>query len=349
MMIFRRLLLVVALGLIGACSPQADPAAAQAVEAAPVLVAPVVEREYADVIEAIGNARADESVQVTSRVSGRVRAIHFKEGTAIQSGDPLVTLEIDEERAELSAAQASFDQAESRYRRMQELSEKGLTSRDLLEQQSNEQKSAHARLQLAQVQLAQRTIRAPFSGVLGFREVSLGTLVTPGVVIVNLDKTDTLRVDFSVPETLLTQLAAGSDVHAQSAAYVDRTFTGTISTLASRVDPATRAIGVQARIRNSERLLKPGMLLTLKISGPPRHARFVPEAALIPENDQQFLWRLKGNDQVEKLPVQIGVREPGWVEILSGVAAGDRIVVEGGIHLRPGRSVRVVVAPAKKT
>ncbi len=332
---------------MAACSAEPDPAAIKAAEAAPVLVAPVVERDYAEVIEAIGNARADESVQVTSRVSGRVRAIHFQEGTAIQSGDPLVTLEIDEERAELSAAQASAEQAESRYRRLRELSEKGLTSTDQLEQQANEQKSANARLELAQVQLAQRTIRAPFSGVLGFREVSLGTLVTPGVVIVNLDKTDTIRVDFAVPETLLTLLTAGSEVQAQSAAYVNRTFTGTISTLASRVDPATRAIGVQARIRNTERLLKPGMLLTLKVSGPKRRARFVPEAALIPENDRQFVWRLKGADAVEKIPVQIGTREPGWVEIVSGLEIDDRIVVEGGIHLRPGRPVRVVEAPNK--
>lgn len=342
-----RAALLGALSLLGACSSEPEAKTAPPVNAAPVVVAPVATRDYAATIEAIGTARADESVQVTSRVSGRVRAIHFEEGTAVKSGDPLVTLENEEEQAELSAARASADQAESRLKRLQELSEKGLASRDLLEQQQNEHKNARARLELAEVQLAQRTIRAPFSGVLGFRQVSLGTLVTPGVPIVTLDKTDTIRVDFSVPETLLTLLQVGNEVQAESAAYENHGFTGTISTLSSRVDPVTRAIGVQARIVNTDRLLKPGMLLTLNISGPSRRTQFVPEAALIPENDSQFVWRLRGENGAERVKVEIGAREPGWVEVVSGLAPDDRIVVEGGMHLRPGMPVRIVERPTE--
>jgi membrane fusion protein, multidrug efflux system len=333
-------------GLLAACTSQADLApSASADPATPVVVSAVVERDYANVIEALGTGRADESVQVTSRVSGRVRTVHFAEGAAARAGDPLVTLEDEEERAELAAASASAEQAESRYRRIEELSAKGMMSKDALDEQADVLKNARARLELAKVRLDQRTIRAPFSGVLGFRQVSPGTLVTPGVAIVALDKLDTIRVDFSVPETLLTRLAPGNAVSATSAAYPGQEFSGEVSVIAARVDPATRSVSAQARIRNSRQLLKPGMLLMLKVADPPRRARFVPEGALVPENERQFVWRVDGAGQVLKVPVTTGVREAGWVEIVSGLEAGERVVAEGAINLRPGRSVRVVEPP----
>lgn len=343
-----RIALLVVCAVFAACSSEADPArAAPAPEAAAVVVAPVARREYADSIEAIGNALADESVQVTSRVSGRVRAIHFSEGIAVSANAPLVTLEDDEEQAELASARASAEQAQSRYRRTEELSGKGLMSRDALDEQTDVLKNAISRLDLAQVRLDQRVVRAPFAGLLGFRQVSLGALVTPGLAIVSLDKIDTIKVDFAVPETLLTQIVQGNHLAAESAAYPGRRFEGIISTIASRVDPATRSISAQARIRNTDVLLKPGMLLTLLVSGPARTSNFVPESALIPENDKQFIWRIAAGDKAEKVQVSIGTREPGWVEIVSGLQAGDRVVVEGGIHLRPGSPVRVVEAPKK--
>lgn len=334
--------------LLSGCTAEApsETAAKPAEEALPVVVATVTAREYQDAIEALGTARAEESVLVTSRVSGRVRAIHFTEGSPVAAGAALVTLEDDEEKAELTSAQASAEQADSRYARMQELAGTGLIPRDTLDEQTDVQKTARARLQLARVRLDQRIVRAPFAGMLGFRQVSLGALVTPGAGIVTLDKVDVIRAEFSIPETRLTQVLPGAALGAESAAYPGRRFEGQVTAIAPRVNETTRAVAVQARIRNTGLLLKPGMLLNVKLTGAARTARFVPEGAIVPENDDQYIWRLAAGDKAEKVKVSLGVRLPGQVEVTSGLNDGDRIVVEGALQLRPGRNVRPAAASA---
>lgn len=343
------LLVAVALGVVG-CSAAGDATvgkpsdAKRTAEAAPVVTALVEQREFAVPISGLGTARSRESVVITSRVNGRVSQVFFTEGAAVRSGDPLVRLEDDAERAELRSAKAVAAQAHSRHRRMGELSGAGLIPRDELERQLQLTDEAEARLELAQVMLDQRTIRAPFAGTLGFREVSPGTLVQPGAGIVTLDALDAMRVVFSVPETLLAQLQAKGPVEARTAAWRDKLFTGHVTAIGTRVDDVTRAVPVQALIDNSSALLKPGMLMTVSLQTAARSLRFVPESALAPENARQFVWVVRPDSTVEKRAVEIGVRATGWVEILEGVATGDRIVAEGIAGLRPGRSVREVTS-----
>ena len=338
------------LALLAACSdgsPSAAPAGAErAAEATPVVVGQVEQRDFVPEIEGLGTARALESVLVTSRVSGRIEQFYFKEGARATAGQPLVRLEDDEERAELKAAEAEAEQAGSRHRRLTELSAKGLVPRDQLEQQNQVLTSAQARLELARVRLAQRTVRAPFAGALGFRQQSLGSLVQPGSPIVTLDSVATLRVEFSVSEALLGDLAPGASVDVRAAAWPDRTFSGKISALGTRVDDVTRAAPVQAQLDNRDGALKPGMLLTVRAQGRPRRALFVPESALAPENARQFVWRVAADDTVEKVEVALGARLTGSVEVRTGLAAGERVVVEGHAQLRPGRAVRTVATPA---
>jgi membrane fusion protein, multidrug efflux system len=336
---------VLAAGCSGdsAGSPQGN---APTLDAAPVVVGAVMQRDFTPQIEGLGTARAQESVLVTSRVSGRVEQIFFTEGAQARVGQPLVRLEDDEERAELAAAQAAADQADSRYRRLQELTAQGLIPKDQLEEQAQLQRSAQARLELARVRLAQRTVRAPFAGVLGFRQVSPGTLVQPGSAIVSLDAVQTLRVEFSVPEVLVGGLTAGTPIQARAAGYPDRIFDGTISVIGTRVDEVTRAIPVQAAVANGDGLLKPGMLLVVHAQAGTRRASFVPEAAVMPEYSEQFVWRITADKTAEKVRVLLGARIPGQVEVVSGVSPGDRVVVEGHTNLRPGRAVREVERPA---
>jgi len=324
----------------------AAPARAEsAADATPVVLATVEQREFTPDIEGLGTARALESVLVTARVSGRVEEIYFKEGARAKAGQPLVRLEDDEERAELKAAQAEAEQAQSRHQRMSDLHARGLVSRDQLEEQSRLLQGAQARLELARVRLGQRTIRAPFAGVLGFRQQSLGSLVQPGSPVVTLDAVDQLRVEFSVAEALLGDLAPGAAVEVRAAAWPDRRFQGKISALDTRVDEVTRAARVQALLDNRDAALKPGMLLTVRAQGRPRPALFVPEGAVAPENARQFVWRVGAGDKVEKIEVALGARLTGSVEVRHGLAAGDRVVVEGHAQLRPGRAVRAVAAP----
>ena len=331
--------------LLCACEQTSDGAAdrGQAPPAtAPVVATTVEEREFAQPIEAIGTARSLESVLVTSRVSGRVRQIFFDQGSPVKAEDPLVQLEDDEERAALQSAQSSTDQAETRLKRLQELSGRGLVSKDDFDTQTEVVKSSRAELELARVLLAQRTIRAPFSGVLGFRQVSPGTLVQPGTAIVSLDATQTLRAEFQIPETLLSVLERGNAVTVESAAYRGESFAGEIETIGTRVDEVTRAVTVQALIANPDGKLKPGMLLTVTTQAAPRTTRFVAEAALVPENADQYVWRIDDDNTVERLRIEIGTRTRGFVEVLSGLEAGDRVVVEGQTNLRPGREVREI-------
>lgn len=320
-------------------------AARAAPEATPVVLGEVEQREFVPQIEGLGTARALESVLVTSRVSGRVEEIHFKEGARTAAGAPLVRLEDDEERAEFKAAEAEAEQAASRHARLTELSGKGLVPRDQLDEQSQVLKSAQARLELARVRLEQRTVRAPFAGVLGFRQQSLGSLVQPGSPIVTLDQVDTLRVEFSVSEALLGDVGVGAIVEVRAAAWPERVFRGKISALGTRVDEVTRAAPVQALLDNRDNALKPGMLLTVRAQGRPRSALFVPEAAVAPENTKQFVWRVAPGDTVEKVEVALGARLTGSVEVAAGLTAGDRVVLEGHTQLRPGRPVREVSAP----
>jgi membrane fusion protein (multidrug efflux system) len=339
---------VLAAVLLVACGddPGAQAAAGTpAAEATPVVLGAVEQREFVPQIEGLGTARALESVVVTSRVSGRVVEISFKEGGRATAGQALARLEDDEERADFKAAQAEAEQAESRHARLTELSGKGLVPRDSLEEQNQVLKSAQARLELARVRLDQRTIRAPFAGVLGFRQQSLGSLVQAGSPIVTLDQVDTLRVEFSVSEALLGDLAPGAIVSVRAAAWPEREFKGKISALGTRVDEVTRAAPVQALLDNRDNALKPGMLLTVRAQGRPRSALFVPEGAIAPENTKQFVWRVAPGDTVEKVEVALGSRLTGSVEVASGLAPGDRVVVEGQAQLRPGRPVRAVESP----
>jgi membrane fusion protein (multidrug efflux system) len=320
-------------------------AARPAPEATPVVLGQVEQREFVPQIEGLGTARALESVLVTSRVSGRVEEIHFKEGARTAAGAPLVRLEDDEERADLKAAEAEAEQAASRHARLTELSGKGLVPRDQLDEQSQVLKSAQARLELARVRLEQRTVRAPFAGVLGFRQQSLGSLVQPGSPIVTLDQVETLRIEFSVAEALLGDVAPGAMVDVRAAAWPDREFKGRITAVDTRVDEVTRAARVQAQLDNRDNALKPGMLLNVRAQGRMRRALFVPEAAVAPENAQQFVWRVGAGDAAEKVAVTLGSRLTGSVEVREGLAAGERVVLEGHAQLRPGRTVREVPSP----
>jgi membrane fusion protein (multidrug efflux system) len=182
-------------------------------------------------------------------------------------------------------------------------------------------------------------ISAPFDGVLGLRQVSPGSLVTPGTVIATLDDISRIRVDFSVPERYLALLSAGQPVLASSDAWPGEQFRGSITSVGSRIDPVTRALAARAEFDNADRKLRAGMLLDIEVQRAARNALQVPELALQQVGQQAFLFRVGPDDKVEQVPVRIGARRPGWVEILEGVKSGDRVVVEGIVKLKPGARI----------
>ena len=293
---------------------------------------------WRDSLEAIGTATARESVSLTARVSETVADVRFDSGQQVRAGQVLVTLSQRAQAAGLEEAAAAYREAQASYERQRALAERQLVAASQLDAQRASRDAAKGRLDAARAAAGDRVISAPFDGVLGLRQVSPGSLVTPGTVITTVDDVSTIKVDFSVPESRLSALAVGQPVQARSDAFPGETFQGTIPSVGSRVDPASRALPARADIPKPEARLRPGMLLRVAVSLPQRTTLQVPELSLQQVGQQAFVFRVVG-DKVEQVPVRIGARRPGWVEILEGLKAGDRVVVEGTVKLKPGSTI----------
>ena len=325
---------------VAAGKPSAAPASRDPVG---VVVAPVRLESLDQVIEALGTARANESVDVTAKVSNLVTAVHFGEGQPVARGALLVELDGAQARAQVAIAQAALTESQAQYKRSRELYTTKALSESQLDQIEATLRSNEARLAVAQAQLADTQIRAPFAGRTGLRRVSVGSLVNPGTVITTLDDTGSIKLDFTVAETYLAALSPGLSISARSAAYPGRTFEGRIASVDSRVDPTTRSVIVRALVPNPDGLLKPGMFLTVRISRGAADALVLPEEALVPEQGDVFVF-VVADGKAEKRLVHTGQRRVGSVQIVQGLADGEMVVTEGTQKLRDGVAVKVVPA-----
>jgi membrane fusion protein (multidrug efflux system) len=329
----------------GKAATSADGGTPMSQAAVRVVVAPVRSERLATEIEALGTAHANESIDVTAKVSNLVTAVRFEEGQQVHSGDLLVELDGSQARAELAIAEAAVTESRSQYKRSRELYTTRALSEAQLDQIEAALKANEARVAVAQAKLRDTMIRAPFAGRVGLRRVSLGSLVNPGTVITTLDDTATIKLDFTVPERYLSALTPGLPITAGSVAYPGKTFEGKVSSVDSRVDPSTRSVIVRALVPNPDQLLKPGMFLNVRLSRGATDALMLPEQALVPEQGDVFVFVLDG-DSVEKRLIRTGQRRVGEVQVLQGLVAGDQVVTEGTQKLRDGAKVQVVDAAA---
>lgn len=285
-------------------------------------------RPLFDEVEALGTTRAREAVEVTPRIASVITSIDFREGELVEAGRVLVELDNAEERAALAEAEARVIDSRAQFRRARELLASKTVSESQVTQLEATMNADEARLRAAQARLEQTLVRAPFAGRVGLRQVSPGSLVNPGTVITTLDDLSSVRLDFTVPETFLGVLEPGQPIAASSVAYEDRLFEGEVRTINTRVDPVTRAVTIRADLPNDEGLLKPGMFLTVRLTGESKMRVVIPEAALVPEGDRQNVYLVR-DGRAWRTEVAVGRRLPGEVEILEGLRAGDEIVVEG--------------------
>jgi len=313
-------------------------------ESVAVVTAPVQQKPIAVRIEALGTARANEAVDITSKAGNKVIAVRFAEGQWVHRGDVLVELDGAQDRADLAAAEAALAESRSAYQRGRGLFTQQAVSQSQLEQIEATLKGDEARVASAQARVADTVIRAPFDGRVGLRRVSVGALVNPGAIITTLDDTRTMKLDFDVPESFLAILKPGLAIAAKSIAYPDESFDGAVESIDSRIDPVTRSIKVRARLPNPQGLLRPGMFLTVVVSREPLPGLVVPEQALVPERGEVYVFVVAAG-RAERRVVTIGRRSPGEVEILTGVAAGERVVIEGTQQIRDGSNVHEL-APA---
>ena len=326
---------VLALALAG-CNRKNPEAPRQAAGAVLVTTQVVKAAPWSDTLQANGTAKARESIIVTAKVSEIIDKVHFESGQQVATGAPLVTLRGQAQQAALAQAQATFAEADRLYKRQRELAAQQLVAHSTLDTQQSIRDAAEARVQQMRADIGDRSVRAPFAGVLGIRQVSPGSLLTPTTAIATLDDISRMHVDFQVPEAQLSSLQNGDKVSGSSIAYPGRTFEGTVSTIDARVDPGSRAITVRADFDNADHALRPGMLLDVRLYRPERDALVVPEIAVVQVGRDSYVFRVKPDESVERADIKAGTRRAGVVEIIEGLKAGDRIVVDGTGKLRPG-------------
>jgi len=307
-----------------------------------VNVAPAEVRSFPLSAEALGNARANESVDIRPKITATVTKILFEEGQEVAEGDVLIELDNLEQVADLAAAQAALVDSEASYNRSSELFKNNVVAKSQLLQDEAKKIADEAMVSVAQKRLADTVVRAPFAGRIGLRRVSVGSLVDQDTVITTLDDTHVIKVDFDLPEIYLSRIGPGLKVLAHSAAFPDQEFSGSVSSVDTRVDPVSRTVRVRSIMQNRDGHLRPGMFLTVNLLNDTVEALVVPERALIPERSMQYVYVVGDNQLVEKRAVKIGRRRPGEVEILDGLSAGDLVIVDGTQKAREGQPVSIL-------
>ncbi len=309
--------------------------------AVPVIVALARIERLSLEIEALGNAHARESVDITSKVSNVVATLRFAEGQQVRRGDVLVELDGAQARADLAVANAALTESTSQLKRSRELYATKVLSDQQIEQIEATHAANQARVASARARLNDTVIRAPFDGRVGLRRVSVGGLVAPGTVITTLDDTSTIKLDFTVPESAVASMKPGLRLEAASVAYPGRRFSGSVASVDSRVDPNTRSVMVRGELPNEAGLLKPGMFLTVSLARGEADVLVVPEEALVPEQGDVFVY-VVDDARVAKRKVQTGRRRVGSVQVVAGLQPGEVVVTEGTQKLRDGVGVAVV-------
>lgn len=310
------------------------------------IVAEVVagRREFADQIRVLGVARSRRSVNITSNTTELVTRVMFTDGQAVAAGAPLVELQAREEDADLIRARAQLENAQREYDRYRILSERGVAPRVMAETAETALKTAQAAMAASEARRGDRILRAPFAGVLGLTTVTPGTLISPGAVITTLDDTSGVRVDFPMPERYLGVLPVGAPITATTDAFPGEEFNGRIALLDTRVNEQTRAVIARAEFPNPGNRIRPGMMMRVAVHQGRRQSLAVPEAAVQYEGQGAFVYRIARGETgttAQRVEVQTGAVESGFVEIVSGLGNNDRIVASGLNRIQPGAPVTV--------
>lgn len=307
--------------------------------AMPVKIVIVQEKELTPSLSAVGSLVANESVVIRPEIAARVTTIHFKEGQPVSRGALLVSLDAADAQAQLAASQAEVNLATQRYERAQELFKKTFISQQALDEARENLASAKARLDQVKVRVDKSQLRAPFSGVLGLRQVSVGAFVQPGQEIVRLEDYASLKLDFRVPEIHLARVKVGQPVSVKVDSFPRQSFTGHVYATEPAIDEKTRSILARARVDNNKSQLRPGMFARVEIALESKTKSLViPEQAVVPKGNQTLVFRVV-DGKAMPTPVTLGMRQPGEVEVKEGLKAGDAIVLEGQMKLQPGAPV----------
>ncbi len=321
------------------------PGPGRGAQGAKTVVAEKVRREtIGDRLEAIGTIYANESVTVTAKTQGIIRTIAFDDGQTVKKGEEIAAIDAGVEDAAVNVELANLEQQRKELARIQSLAASNNIALSRLDEITASVKKAEANVAAARVRSTDRRIVAPFSGIVGTRRISVGALVSPGTAVATLDDISVVKLDFSIPETFMSSLHPGLEIEAAASAYKGHVFKGKVIAVDARVDATTRSVNVRALIPNEDLLLRPGMLMIVDLINDPRDALMVSEAAVVPENGVQYLYVVSADNVANRMPVTIGTRRNGLVEIVKGVKEGDLVIKEGMQDMRPNTRVNIVNA-----
>ena len=324
----------------GKGGPPAAAAGAVTVEAVKVAQMPMPQT-----ITTVGSLRSDESITLRPEVAGRISAIRFQEGQRVTKGETLVTLDPAINDAEVQQARANLTLAKSKFDRSVDLAKSNFISGQAKDEAENNLKVAQAALTLAEAKLAKTTIKAPFSGIIGLRSVSVGDYVKEGADMVNLESIDPLKVDLKVPEMFLQQIKVGQSLSVTLDAMAGKSYEGRVIAVNPLLDAAGRAVVIRAQVRNQDTSLRPGMFARVRlVTKESKNATVVPEQSLVPLGEEQFVFKVVDGKALRQ-KVEIGQRRDGKAEVVQGVAPDDMIVTAGQLKLRDGVAVRIAGAP----
>lgn len=317
-------------------APAGSAAGAVAVEVTRVSAA-----SFADETTAVGTLKSNESVVLRPETSGRIAAIHFKDGQVVRRGALLLSLDAGIQEAELQQARANLALAQANQQRNEDLFQKKFISQQSLDNTKAALKVQEASVALAEARLAKTRIRAPFDGVVGIRNVSVGDYVKEGEELVNVEDIATLKVDFRLPEAYLGRLERGQTLEVSSDALPGVPFQATLEAVDPLVDVNGRSISCRALLPNREGRLRPGMFVRSRlVFGERKDALMLPEQAVV-TGARPRVFRVE-EGKARAVTVQLGVRRDGRVEILEGLALGDTIITAGQLKVRDGMPVRPV-------
>jgi membrane fusion protein, multidrug efflux system len=309
----------------------------------PVIAAKAIRRDLPNSVAAVGTLEANQSVNLTTRVTAKIKKLSFLDGATVTAGTELVRLDDTEPRAELAESQAELDNSRKLYQRALKLYKSGNVPKARVDLLLSELQVVQARISADRARLADYVINAPFTGILGFREMSAGALVRPGDLITTLDDVQTLKLDFGLPEALLANIKVGQPFTTTSVAFTDQVFEGRVVTIAARVDPVTRIVKVRGEVPNSEKLLKPGMFLSVSLqTGMQKAALLIPEQAVFVSPAGSFVFAVQ-DEKAKRQQVKLGARRKGWVQVISGLEEGTVVVTEGVQKVRDGQKLKVTL------
>lgn len=309
-----------------------------------VFVEPVREQAFASRVEAIGTLEPNERVELTLTASDRVTALYFDDGDRVTKGKTLLSLAQREQVALVESAEADLAQANQEIARIRPLAEQGAVSRAELDMAQRNVNTAAAQLRAVQSRQSDRVLVAPFDGVLGFRRVSVGSLIRPGDVVATLIDDSVMRLEFSVPSTYLRVLRAGLEVQGTTDDLPGEVFSGAVDSIDNAMDPVTRSVRVRANVPNPTGVLKSGMYMRVNLQAEPRRAPSIPEVALQPRGPETFVWVADMSGEIpvaRRVKIEPGLRMDGRVEVVSGLSPDQMIVTEGTMRLREGSPLKI--------